>query len=64
MLVPKYNELMKPLLLAVQDGSIYKIKDVTTTLARQFKKKTIIQKLKAFAEKYFGIGSAPNFTDK
>lgn len=28
---------MKPLLLAVQDGSIYKIKDVTTTLAQQFK---------------------------
>jgi restriction system protein len=37
MSVPKYDELMKPLLLAVQDGSIYKIKDVTTTLAQQFK---------------------------
>lgn len=28
---------MKPLFLAVQDGSIYKIKDVITTLAQQFK---------------------------
>ena len=37
MSVPKYDELMKPLLLAVQDGRIYKIKDVTTTLAQQFK---------------------------
>lgn len=37
MSVPKYDELMKPLLLAVQDGGIYKIKDVTTTLAQQFK---------------------------
>lgn len=37
MSVPKYDELMKPLLLAVQDGSIYKIKDVTTMLAQQFK---------------------------
>lgn len=37
MSVPKYDELMKPLLLAVQDGSIHKIKDVTTMLAQQFK---------------------------
>lgn len=36
MSVPKYDELMKPLLLAVQDGNIYKIKDVTATLAQQF----------------------------
>lgn len=36
MSVPKYDELMKPLLLAVQDGSAYKIKDVTSTLAQQF----------------------------
>lgn len=35
MSVPKYDELMKPLLLAVQDGGIYKIKDVTATLAQQ-----------------------------
>jgi hypothetical protein len=36
MSVPKYDELMKPLLLAVQDGGVYKIKDVTATLAQQF----------------------------
>jgi len=30
---------------------------------REEKKKTIIQKLKAFVEKYFGIGSAPHFAD-
>ena len=35
MAVPKYDELMKPLLLIIQDGSVYKIKDVTATLARQ-----------------------------
>lgn len=35
MAVPKYDELMKPLLMAVQDGEVYKIKDVTATLARQ-----------------------------
>ena len=34
---------MKPLLLAVQDGSIYKIKDVTTTLAQQFKKRPLFK---------------------
>jgi restriction system protein len=43
MLVPKYNELMKPLLLAVQDGNIYKIKDVTATLAQQFKKRPLFK---------------------
>lgn len=28
MAVPKYDELMKPLLAAVKDGEVYKIKDV------------------------------------
>lgn len=32
--VPKYDDLMKSLLLAVQDGGIYKIKDVIATLAQ------------------------------
>ena len=27
MAVPKYDELMKPLLAAVKDGEVYKIKD-------------------------------------
>lgn len=35
MAVPKYDELMKPLLMAVQDGKTYTIKDVTATLAKQ-----------------------------
>lgn len=35
MAVPKYDELMKPLLMVVKDGRIYKIKDVTATLAQQ-----------------------------
>ena len=35
MAVPKYNELMKPLLMAIKDGGNYKIKDVTATLAKQ-----------------------------
>lgn len=35
MAVPKYDELMKPLLNAVKDGEIYKVKDVTTRLAQQ-----------------------------
>lgn len=35
MAVPKYDELMKPLLMAVQDGQVYKIKDVTALLAQQ-----------------------------
>mgnify|MGYP004530435519 FL=1 len=35
MAVPKYDELMKPLLVAVKDGEVYKIKDVTTVLAQQ-----------------------------
>jgi restriction system protein len=37
MAVPKYDELMKPLLEAVKDGEIYKIKDVYAILARQLK---------------------------
>ena len=32
MAVPKYDELMKPLLTAVKDGEVYKIKDVTAEL--------------------------------
>lgn len=35
MSVPKFDELMKPLLLAARDGSIHKIKDATATLAQQ-----------------------------
>lgn len=35
MAVPKYDELMKPLLVAVKDGEVYKIKDVTAVLAQQ-----------------------------
>jgi restriction system protein len=35
MAVPKYDELMKPLLMEVKDGAVYKIKDVTDALARQ-----------------------------
>jgi restriction system protein len=35
MAVPKYDELMKPLLMAVKDGEVYKIKDVTAMLAQQ-----------------------------
>ena len=34
MAVPKYNELMKPLLVAVQDGEVYKMKDVTSMLTQ------------------------------
>lgn len=37
MAVPKYDELMKPLLAAVKDGKIYKVKDVTFVLAKQLK---------------------------
>ncbi|MCM1188488.1 MAG: restriction endonuclease [bacterium] len=35
MAVPKYDELMKPLLVAVKDGEVYKIKDLTAVLAQQ-----------------------------
>jgi restriction system protein len=35
MAVPKYDELMKPLLMAVKDGEVYKVKDVTAMLAKQ-----------------------------
>lgn len=35
MSVPKYDELMKPLLVAVSDGETYKMKDVTALLAEQ-----------------------------
>ena len=35
MAVPKYDELMKPLLMAVQDGKIYKMKEVNAKLAKQ-----------------------------
>ena len=31
MSVPKYDELMKPLLVAVSDGETYKMKDVTVS---------------------------------
>ncbi len=33
--VPKYDELMKPLLMAVKDGQVYKIKDANAALAQQ-----------------------------
>lgn len=35
MAVPKYDELMKPLLIVVSDGETYKMKDVTALLAEQ-----------------------------
>ena len=35
MAVPKYDELMKPLLTAVKDGEVYKISDVTAILAKK-----------------------------
>lgn len=35
MSLPKYDELMKPLLIAVSDGETYKMKDVTALLAEQ-----------------------------
>lgn len=35
MAVPKYDELMKPLLETVKDGEVYKINDVAARLARQ-----------------------------
>ena len=35
MAVPKYDELMKPLLMAVKNGEVYKIKDVTAASAQQ-----------------------------
>ena len=35
MAVPKYDELMKPLLETVKDGQMYKIKDIYTVLAQQ-----------------------------
>ena len=35
MAVPKYDELMKPLLKMVRDGEAYKIKDVAAMLAKQ-----------------------------
>lgn len=37
MAVPKYDELMKPLLTAVQDGQAYKIKDLYGSVAHQLK---------------------------
>lgn len=37
MAVPKYDELMKPLLMAVQDGKTYTIKEIASTLAKQLK---------------------------
>ena len=35
MAVPKYDELMKPILKMVKDGEAYKIKDVAAMLAKQ-----------------------------
>lgn len=37
MAVPKYDELMKPLLEAVEDGQLYKIKDIYTVLTQQLR---------------------------
>jgi restriction system protein len=37
MAVPKYNELMKPLLMAIKDGKTYKVNDVAAILAKQLK---------------------------
>ena len=36
MAVPKYDELMKPLLTVVKDGEAHKIKDITAALAKRF----------------------------
>ena len=36
MSIPKYDELMKPLLSIIQDGQIYKIKDLYTPLAEHY----------------------------
>lgn len=33
--IPKYDELMKPLLETVKDGRIYKVKDIAAALAKQ-----------------------------
>jgi len=35
MVVPKYDELTKPLLVVVKDGQVYKIKYLTSILAQQ-----------------------------
>lgn len=35
MALPKYNELMKPLLCAITDGEVHTLKDLTTVLAKQ-----------------------------
>jgi restriction system protein len=35
MAVPKYDELMKPLLMVVKDGKVYKVKDVAAMLAQR-----------------------------
>ena len=35
MSVPKYDELMKPLLVAIQDGAAYKIKDIYNILEKR-----------------------------
>ena len=35
MAVPKFDELMKPLLTAVMDGEVYKITDITAMLAKE-----------------------------
>lgn len=35
MAIPKYDELMKPLLITVKDGEVHQIKDVTAALARR-----------------------------
>lgn len=35
MSVPKFDEFMKPLLAAIKDGKVYKIKDVAAVLAKQ-----------------------------
>lgn len=36
MAVPKYDELMKPILEILQDGNVYTIKDIYSILARRF----------------------------
>lgn len=40
MAVPKFDELMKPLLAAINDGEVYKITDIAAVLAQQLKLST------------------------
>ena len=66
MSVPKYDELMKPLLLAVKDGGVYKIKDVTAMLAEQLNlsAEDIAEMLPSGRWIYFNVKINPFITTK